>query len=107
MAAIDRDCSEFITLPGMNSLYLWAAQSPPTDVRAEIWMLTLDDSQQQSLVRQLEDLSRLCVVKNQVAVDFWVQGRRVQSGPLLEFINLGFVSGGTFGDYQLLVRRDR
>jgi len=106
-AAIDRDCSEFITLPGMNSLYLWAAQSPPTDVRAEIWMLTLDDSQQQSLVRQLEDLSRLCVVKNQVAVDFWVQGRRVQSGPLLEFINLGFVSGGTFGDYQLLVRRDR
>jgi len=102
--AIDRSCSSFISLPGMNSLYLWTHQSPPTNVRAEIWMLTLDDLQQGSLVRQLESRPRLCVVENQKVVDFWAQGRRVPNRPLVDFIRVGFVEAGTFGDYQLLVR---
>jgi len=104
VAAIDRDCSEFITFPGMNSLYLWTGQRPPTDVRSEIWMITFDDAAQQSLVQQLQAMPRLCVVKNQHEIDFWTRGATVPDRPLVRFIDGGFSSGGTFGDYALLIR---
>jgi len=103
--AIDRDCSEFITLPGMNSLYLWTGQKPPTDVRSEIWMITFDDSQQQSLVDELQAMPRLCVVRNQKAVEFWTQGSAVADRPLVRFIDSSFAPDGTFGDYELLIRK--
>ncbi len=105
VAAIDRDCSEFITLPGMNSLYLWTGQKPPTDVRSEIWMITLDDASQQSLVQQLEGMPRLCVVRNQKVIDFWTHGAAVPDRPLIRFVGTSFAAGGTFGDYDLLIRK--
>jgi len=105
VAAVDKDCSSFITLPGMNSFYLWTGQQPPTDVRSEIWMVTLDSSQQRALVGQLDSMSRLCVVRNQRLVDFWVQGRGVPDRPLISFIQQNFVSAGSYGDYELLTRR--
>ena len=104
VAAIDHDCSEFITFPGMNSLYLWTGQKPPTDVRSELWMVTYDDGQQQSLVEQLQGMPRLCVVKNQRLIDFWTQGRPVPERPLIRFIAASFADDGSFGDYELLVR---
>jgi hypothetical protein len=105
VAAVDKDCSSFITLPGMNSFYLWTGQQPPTDVRSEIWMVTLDSTQQQALVGQLNSRPRLCVVRNQRLVDFWAQGRPVPNRPLLKFIEQDFVSAGSYGDYELLTRR--
>jgi hypothetical protein len=104
VAAIDRDCSEFITYPGMNSLYFWTGQKPPTDVRSEIWMITFDDAAQQSLVQQLQRMPRLCAVKNQHEIDFWTRGAAIPDRPLVRFIDGGFSSDGTFGDYALLTR---
>jgi hypothetical protein len=89
----------------MNSFYLWTGQQPPTDVRSEIWMVTLDSTQQQALVGQLNSRPRLCVVRNQRLVDFWAQGRPVPNRPLLKFIEQDFVSAGSYGDYELLTRR--
>jgi hypothetical protein len=105
VAAIDRDCSSFITLPGMNSFYLWTAQEPPTDIRSEVWWLTLADADQQSIVRQLEPRPRLCVVKNQKLVDFWARGRQLPNRALVNYIDQSFVDDGSYGDYQLLIRR--
>jgi hypothetical protein len=105
VAAIERDCSEFITLPGMNSLYLWTRQKQPADVRSQIWMLTFDGTRQQSLVDQLQGMPRLCAVKNQRLIDFWTQGRSVPDRPLVRFIDASFAADGTFGDYELLIRK--
>jgi hypothetical protein len=105
VTAVDKDCSSFITLPGMNSFYLWTGQQPPTEVRSEIWMVTLDSAQQQALVGQLDSQPRLCVVRNQRLVAFWAQGRRVPNRPLLKFIDQSFVRAGSYGDYELLTRR--
>ncbi len=105
VSAIDRDCAEFITYPGMNSLYLWTGQMPPTYVRSQIWMITFDDRQQQSLVDQLQGMPRLCVVKNQQVIEFWTHGAPIPDRPLVRFIDSSFAADGTFGDYELLIRK--
>ena len=105
VTAIDHDCSSFVTFPGMNSFYVWTGQKPPTDLRYGVWWLTPDSTDQQAIVRQLSTRSRLCVVKNQAIIDFWAQGRPVPRQPVVDFIEQNFTDGGTYGDYQLLVRR--
>jgi len=104
VAAIDQDCSSFMTLPSMGSLYIWTRQSPPTPVRAPIWWLVLDAGQQEQLVQQLQSAPRLCVVENTQAIQMRSMGRPVPSTPLVDFIGRSFVSEGTYGDYVLLVR---
>ena len=105
VAALDEGCASFITLPGMDSFYMWTGEDPPSDVlRSEIWWLTAEAAQQQSLVQQLEGTPRLCVVRNQRLIDFWAEGRPVPDRPLVQFIDSSFTSVGTFGDYELLRR---
>jgi hypothetical protein len=103
--AVDRsNCSSLITFPGMNSFYLWTGQDGFIQTRYGQWYLTLDNSQQQSIVQQLEGQPRPCVIMNQKLIDFWTSGRPAPSGPLVDFIHGNFVDAGTYGDYELLVR---
>ena len=104
VTAIDRDCSSFMTFPSMGSLYIWTRESPPTPVRAPIWWLVLDTSQQEQLVQQLQGRPRLCVVENTQAIQMRSMGRPVPSTPLVDFIGHSFVTQGMYGDYELLVR---
>jgi hypothetical protein len=104
VAAIDRQCSSFITFPGMDSLYVWTEQEPPSDMRYGLWWLSLDSPHQESIVQQLQNRPRLCVVKNQSVNDFWAEGRPIPQRPLVTFIDQSFVDAGSFGNYQLLVR---
>ena len=104
VASVDRDCSSFITFPGMNSFYIWTAQDPPAELSSEVWWLALNSEEQQSLLLQLEGRQHLCVVKNQRVIDMWAAGREVPKRPLIAFIDREFVSAGSFGDYELLVR---
>jgi len=105
VAAIDQNCGSFITFPGMNSFYFWTVKAPPAEVTSEVWWLVLDSSEQGTLVDQLQRQPRLCVVKNQRVIDFWAEGRQVPTRPLVEFIDSDFVATGSYGDYELLVRR--
>jgi hypothetical protein len=105
--AIDRNCSSFITLPGMNSLYLWTAEAPPTQLRYGQWWLILDAADEQSTIAQLQARQRVCVVKNQAVASFWLQGRQLPSSPLLKYIDANFVDSGSYGDYELLTSVNR
>jgi hypothetical protein len=107
VAAIDRGCSSFVTFPGMNSLYIWTGQEPPSDLRYGVWWLIPDAADQQAIVKKLEGQPRLCVVKNQTLIDFWAQGRPVPAQPMVDFIDSSFVPSATFGDYELLVRKNQ
>lgn len=106
VVAVDRECSNFITFPGMPSFYLWTGQKPPAQLYSP-WMFYLDGAAQQSAVQQIENRPRLCVVKNQAVIDFWSEGRPVPRRPLVDFIQKDFVLFGTYGDYELLVRADQ
>lgn len=105
VTALDERCASFITYPGMNSFYLWTETEPPTEVRSELWMITFDASQQQSLVDRLARLPGLCVVKDQRQVDFWTHGQPVADRPLIRYVDESFTIGAASGEYQLLVRR--
>lgn len=105
VAAIDTDCSSFITFPGMNSMYIWTGQEPPSDLRYGVWWLTPDPVDQRAVVKQLMGRPRLCVLKNQTLIDFWAQGRQVPPQPVVDFIEASFVPSATFGDYEVLVRK--
>jgi hypothetical protein len=104
VAAVNTECSSFITYPGMDSLYVWTAQHPPSDMRYGLWWLSLDDAQQKAIVDQVSGKPRLCVVENQSVNEFWAQGRQIPRRPLVDFIDQDFVVAGTYGDYELLVR---
>ncbi|HEV2140169.1 MAG TPA: hypothetical protein VGT01_03175 [Candidatus Dormibacteraeota bacterium] len=103
VSAIDGQCSDLITFPGMNSFYVWTDQTPPPGLRSEVWMATYTDAQQQSVLDQISGANRLCVVKNDRVIRFWM-GARSPHGPLVSFIDQNFVPIGTYGDYQLLTQ---
>jgi hypothetical protein len=102
-ASVIRDCSAFVTFPGMNSFYIWTGEDPPMPVRFETWWVFLDSQAQQSIVQQLASKPRLCVVKNQRVIEMWTAGHQVARTPLVDFIDRQFVHDSTYGDYELLV----
>jgi hypothetical protein len=103
--SLRRDCTSFITMPGMPSLYVWTRQEPPAPLLASDWMFFLDTAQQQSIVDQVRTLPGTCVVRNDAVLKFWAEGRPVPRGPVIDFIESNFVVAGSYGDYELLVPR--
>jgi len=105
VAAINEDCSRFITFPGMPSFYLWTRQPPPAALYAGVWMYSQSSAQQEQVVAEIQGEPRLCVVKDQAVIDFWAEGRQVPNGPVVQYIANEFKSEGAFGDYELMVKR--
>jgi hypothetical protein len=105
-ASIRRDCTSFITMPGMPSLYVWSGQKAPVLLYESMWIYLLDSAQQQSIVNQARTLRGMCVVRNEADVDFWAKGRPVPQGPLTDFIETNFAVSSSYGDYDLLTRVD-
>ena len=106
-AGIGQRCASFITEPGLDSFYLWSDALPPAPVIDGTWMFAYSDSEQQSLVAQIQDQPKLCVVRSQAVIDFWAEGRPIPQRPLVELIDASFVPAATFGDYELLVRKSQ
>lgn len=104
VAAIDKNCKSFVTLPEMNSFYLWTQQEPPTGYTPTDWRIAFDEAHQQRVVNDLRSIEGLCLVKN----DRWFRGLSaygLRSGPLIRYYqDRGFVPIGEFGDYELLKR---
>lgn len=103
VAAVDANCDAFITLPSMDSLYVWTRQDPPTPVLPPIWWLVLSDDQQRSVVAALQGRQRVCIVQNSQVLAMRSMGRPLPSTPMLDFIGRSFVHQGFYGDYELLV----
>ncbi|UXA04233.1 hypothetical protein KXD96_14360 [Mycobacterium sp. SMC-2] len=103
VAAIDQNCKSLVTAPEMNSFYLWTRQQPPTGYTPTDWRITFDDAYQQRVVKDLRSIDGVCLLKNEP----WLRGLRrygLPSGPLLSYLDHGFVPIAAFGDYELLKR---
>lgn len=102
---LERDCSTFESLPGLNSFYFLAAQKPPTGLNTTQWMYLMSDSTQRRIVRKLKRVSRLCVLEEPSVLPFWQQGKKLpSSSPLLAYIRKDFVPFRKIGGYVLLRR---
>ncbi len=104
-ASLRRNCTSFVTMPGMPSLYIWTGQEAPAPLYTTDWIYFLDNDQQQSIVDKVRTLPGVCVVRNEAVVKFWAEGRPAPRGPLIDFLETNFVVSGSYGDYDLLVHR--
>jgi hypothetical protein len=106
VAGIRERCSTFITIPGLNSLYLFSGEPVPA-VLSGPWPFFLTDEDQQEIVDRIRDLPSLCVVGKPDQLAFWAgfSGGVLPQRPLVRFINDEFRRAGEYNGYLLAVRR--
>jgi hypothetical protein len=99
-------CDTFVTLPGMNSFYLWSRIPPPTGLNATTWMYLFDAQQQQRIVDAIKPVRRLCLVRYDAGILGWEYGARgpLPQRPLLQFLSQGFSVVDSVNGYQVMVR---
>jgi len=103
--ALRTNCDNFISVPGLDSYYLFGQFNPPTAGPTRWMWLSNNVQQQQAAVAVSDRVNRLCVLENQDLISFWLQGRPDPNGPLVDYIQQGFVQVDAVGPYSLLVRR--
>ncbi len=87
-AAIRAQCSTFVTVPAMNSLYFWTGESPPATNWTNTWFDTSDGPLQKQVLNRIkgQDGSRFCVVDNPKWTYFWYQGHVIPQLPLARLV---------------------
>lgn len=98
------NCDTFISVPGLDSFYIWGPFKPPTPLPTRYMWLTDDVPHLQALITSSDRISRLCVVENSYLILAWSRGRTV-TGPLDDYIQAGFGQIDTVDYYSVLVRR--
>lgn len=109
--SIRTSCNGFITYPGMNEFYFLTRESPPTSVNTTDWMFLIPSSQQEQIVRRIEEegTARFCVLDAPDWVDSWVISsptKRLPDRPLVRFIESfehAHDDPQIFGPYRLFV----
>jgi len=101
-AGIDANCESFVMLPGMNSFYFWTEQEPPTGYNATGWPTLFDDEAERHVIDDTRSIEGLCLLRNLPLAEGWGEG--IPPGPLVRYLQRGFVSLGQDGDYELLRR---
>jgi hypothetical protein len=108
--AIRDRCESFISLPGLNSFYLWTGVPPPTGMNAGDWMYLLDTEQQQRVVDAVRGIERLCLVRSDELLAVWggsSQTDELPNRPLVRFIEetrWREIDSALNGFYKLYVR---
>ena len=97
-----RRCSSFVTLPGLNSLYLFSGMDPPTGFNTTSWMFLLGPETQAKIVEALAHEQAPCAVRNQKILKDWAMDRPLPEGPLLDYIARELRPIGRHGRYELL-----
>lgn len=94
----------FVSLPGLNSLYFWTGERPPTATNVTTWMTLLDDGQQRSIARSLLSHDRACAVVTDYS--FWTRGQDLARAPLFRTLQDDFIPTPlTTGTFTILDRR--
>ena len=82
---LDRNCDAFVTYPGINSLYLWTGQPPPTHLNSTGWG-QLNHAQQNTILGSLKKSSRPLLVVVEAALRSWGSPGPEAIRPLIECV---------------------
>jgi hypothetical protein len=99
---IHRNCSGFVTMPGMNSFYFWAEQNSPTMLNLTNWVGSYDDTEQQRMTTDFARVTRPCVVLCPSVLEIWLRGAPTPQRPLARWIEEHFQPADSFEGCQLL-----
>jgi hypothetical protein len=95
-------CTAFVSMPGLDSFYLWTRKPPPTAANAPLWWYLLSREQQQAVVRVMDATPRPCGV---VRPEVWRAARAwsgASASPLLRFMLEKLDVAERGGSYWLL-----
>jgi hypothetical protein len=100
------EVTTFLTLPGMDSFYLWAQKEPPNGLNVSAWIILLDGNAQERIWRAAEGRPGLMAVRNRRLIRSWVGGHSVAQLPLVQHIDEEFKTVSRYGDYELMAKKD-
>jgi hypothetical protein len=106
-AMVAEHCDALVTLPGFNSLYLWANTDPPTGYNAGNWMMLLKADEQRAVAHALSRHPRACAVRSNAGLEFWLQGVPYVRLPLVEYVRKEFRTVEQRGPYEFMIRNER
>jgi hypothetical protein len=111
-ADLKRNTDFFTGLPVTNSLYVWTHIEPPPWAIHTLWMYTLTDAQQQEVIDSLQNHPRACLVYSEELLAFWLQGRSLPPGKLIDYLKANYSPAFTMAQiqgyrFQLCPRKDR
>jgi hypothetical protein len=98
---IKANCDSFISLPGLDSLYLFTDESPRTGFNAPAWPWLFSHELQQRIVETSQTHIRECAVTNRTALAFWAENRPLPAGPLVDYVERDFPHLLLAGDYEV------
>jgi hypothetical protein len=102
-ANLETRCATFVTMPGLNSLYLFTRLPPPTMMNATVWMSLFTPAQQREIAQRLSiPALPSCAVRRRLAT--W-RNPALYATPLGRFIDAEFETLLVVGDYEFMVRR--
>jgi hypothetical protein len=104
MRDVRDNCTALVTIPGLNSFYLWSGLRPPTGFNVTSWMYLLEPRIQARIVEKVVAADRPCVVELPWLAQMWAQWRPLPDAPLVRYVSHGFSLHSHHGDYTLLVR---
>jgi hypothetical protein len=105
-------CGTFVSMPGMNSLYLFSRLPPPTMLNATLWVALFTPAQQAVITDRLSRLTvPVCAVRRQARGQ--VTEPRSAAGsapdseaaPLVRYIEREFVTLYAIDGYEFMIRR--
>ena len=108
----DQKCQPLLTVPGLNSFHLWSGVQPPTGENLTHWFIVLDAERQQRVVDAIRDKPKLCILRDDAIVDFWVGTSKenvIEDRPLWRYLQslpvrtVHSANLGTYGTYDLQV----
>ena len=98
-------CDSYLSFPGLNSYYFWSGKEPVTGFNVGNWMYLLTDSQRADIEKGLAKLSRACIIINRKELEFWMQGKSLDS-KLTAYVNEKYRYKTTIYDNEIWVKND-
>jgi hypothetical protein len=100
-----KNCTVLASQPGFMTLNLLSGVPAPAGLRGGPWSTMLGDAEQQSIVREMEQHPRACVVDSPKILQVWTLGREVPDRAIVRYISERFRMEFETGDYRFLVRK--
>jgi len=103
-----RNCRPtFVSLPGLDSLYLWAERPFPTGFNVPINFALLSDEEQRKVVEVGRGCKPIALILHQhLMFNVYIQGRYQPSGPLVDFAKEECRPAGRVRGYDFMVLKN-
>lgn len=99
----EHECSTFVGLPNVPSLYLWSQLEAPLPTIPNAWPRALSRSQQQQAVRELRASPHPCAFKNEELAAVYLAGGPAPDEPLVNYVEHNFRPVSTVGPFEFML----